>query len=406
MAGEGGCAREYAEQARKALQTELEEIGRVAVREYLIAGGTLSYKDFEAAIVKDFGERFRPYTFSLWTKSAVAYERLQADHPEWGLPDIERKPADFIPDYHNLDTLSDMDAIRLANQNLADLARENAFTDRFRDGYESKPLSVTEAQAAGYIGDPALLAAISQQFSLPLDAVIQGQVMMMKALNEEVLEKNALLSKTLDELLDLREREAKAKGSTLGKLAAVESEYNELATQAAMVADMARYYTALAEGSATGLGRAMRSLRDLGAIRKKGGSGEAFVALFGSANKSVPVPLGMPKEEALKVVEGISLATAEKAVEKARSERITKKRSEAPSNRITGKFGDRDLFGDPMPFAPMNPAERKAAIPVVRKGLKAAGATKARTLSNDKVAEIAEKAKLLKAMLAKKSGAC
>lgn len=406
MAGEGGCAREYAEEARKALQNELVEIERIAVREYLIAGGNLSYKDFERAIVKDFGERFRPYTFSLWTNAAQGYQDLSVKHPEWGLDPIVRKPQDYIPDYHNLDRLSDMDATRQANQNLADLARENVLTDQFRGGYEVKPLSVTEAQAQGYIDDPALLAAISEQYKLPLDAVVRAQRLMTDALIAEQKEKNALLEDKLKEVLELKAREAASKGSTAGRYDLVEKEYAELATQVAMVADMSRYYTALGQGNLTSAGRALRAARELAMLRKSGASGEAFVALFGHANKEVPVPLGMTKEAALSVASGISLEASKKAVEKARSERVAKKRAEAPDNRITGKFGDRDLFGDPMPFAPMNPAERKAAIPVVRKGLRESGATKARTLSSDKVAEIAEKAKLLRAMLAKKSGAC
>lgn len=397
----GGCARAYANQAMKALQAELVEVERVALPEYIIGRGILSYKPFESAIVEDFGQRFRPYTFSLWKSAAKSYEETRASNPVLAsaLPPLATIPEDYVPDYHNLDRLSDIDAGKTAVQNLVDLAKEGALKS-FRGDFDVKPLSETQNRAEALIEDESVFRAISAQFDVPFDDLVHAQRLMLDAL----LAEQRSVAKSIEDAIELSETTKdpleKAKAEAL---------IAEESSKIRMVADMARFYTGLSQGNLSAAGRALRMAREMARLRRAGASGEAFVALFGGASMKKPVPLGMPEEKALATAEQITPAQANETVQKAmkakteRAEAAAKKRQQ--SNRISGTFGARDIFGDLIPAAPATPKERSVNQVKAKGALRSAGVKKAIT-DTAALDRLAENAKRLKMLLNKQEGAC
>lgn len=407
MAESGGCARDYAEQARKALASELVEIERIAVAEYLIGRDILDYKAFERAVVADFGERFRPYAMTLWQSASTSYNAVVASKPGL-LPPIIKKPSDFVPDYHNLDRLSDVDAGKLAVQNLVDMAAEGRLKG-FRGDYDVKPLAESDKRAQEIIENEEVFQAISKQFDIPFDDIVNAQRLMMDALIYDQREKSILAEAAQETVNDLKAREAASPGSVTGDLAKAEQDLAELMMQSRMVSGMAQFYTGLSQGNLSAAGRALRMAREVAMLRRTGAAGEAFVALFGNASMKQPVKLGMTNAEALKAASDITPEKAQEIVEKARSAKLERVEKAATpkkqDNRISGKIGAKDLFGDSMPFAPMTKAEKSQAQKTARNALRKAGVTNIKE-NTEALGRLAENAKRLKALLGKQEDAC
>jgi hypothetical protein len=417
----GGCARDYAESARKLLTSQLVEIERIAVDEYLIDRKILSYKAFQDAVAKDFGELSRPYALSLWQAASASYVRYVASNPGLDLPPIELLPPDFVPDYYNLNNLSDTEAGKYAVQNLVDLAKVGALKG-FRGDYDVKPLADSDKIARQSIDKPEVLEAISRQFDIPFDDVVNAQRLMMDALIYEQREKNILVQAAQEELADLQSREKLVKGSTGGAFERAVQALGEIVTEAGMVADMARFYTGLSQGNLSAAGRALRMARETAMLRKSGASGEAFVTLMGNAGMSQPLKLKteegeiLSPEDALKVAAEVTPEKAAAQVEKAKADRVAKRAAKEErvsktgdkrqDNRISGRLGASDLFGDSMPFAPLTQAERKQSVTSAKRALRKAGATASKLENTDALNRLAERAKRLKALIGKQEGAC